>query len=309
MNINDPSPLVFVCPSCRESVVRANAGWRCERESLEFPDADGIPDFVLPGRRSSIAAFLRSYVEVRKAEGWGDPGEEYYHDLPYRDRTGRQKRIWQLRSRTFDALLTHLGTTAPQRVLRVLDVGAGNCWLSARLAERGHVALAVDINLDAVDGLGVCRRISSGGYASIQPVRAEFDALPFAPASFDVIIFNASLHYSPDILKTVRDTMGLLTAGGMMYILDSPLYREAESGRSMVRERRENVKSHHGVRIAEEHGGNFLTQEAVSRLRGTYDVEVLLPRYGVRWRLRPFVARLLRRREPASFAVIVIRTS
>jgi SAM-dependent methyltransferase len=290
-------------------VVQADAGWRCERESLEFPEVESIPDFVLPGRRSSVAAFLRSYTEVRKAEGWGDPGEEYYHDLPYRDRTGRQRRIWQLRARTFDALLTHLGTSTRQRVLRVLDVGAGNCWLSARLAERGHVALAVDISLDSVDGLGVCRRISSGGYASVQPVRAEFDAFPFAPASFDLIIFNASLHYSPDILKTVRDSMGLLTAGGMMYILDSPLYRDAESGRSMVRERRESVRRLHGVQIAEQHGGNFLTQETVNRLRETVRVEVLLPRYGVRWWLRPFVAHLLRRREPATFAAIVIHNS
>ncbi len=188
-------------------------------------------------------------------------------------------------------------------------MGAGNCWLSARLAERGHVALAVDISLDSVDGLGVCRRISSGGYASVQPVRAEFDAFPFAPASFDLIIFNASLHYSRDILKTVRDSMGLLTAGGMMYILDSPLYRDAESGRSMVRERRESVRRLHDVQIAEEHGGNFLTQETVNRLRETVRVEVLLPRYGVRWWLRPFVAHLLRRREPATFAVIVIHNS
>jgi SAM-dependent methyltransferase len=290
-------------------VVRAKAGWYCERERLEFPDVESTPNFLLPGRRSSVAAFLRSYTEVRKAEGWGDPGEEYYHDLPYRDRTGKQKRIWQIRARTFDALLTHLETSAPQRVLRVLDVGAGNCWLSARLAERGHVALAVDINLDAVDGLGVCRRMSSAGYASVQPVRAGFDALPFAPASIDVIIFNASLHYSPDILKTVRDTMGLLTAGGLLYILDSPLYRDAESGRSMVRERTDKVRRHHGVQIAEEHGGNFLTQETVNRLRETHRVEVLLPRFGVRWRLRPLVARLLRRREPATFAVIVIRAS
>lgn len=284
-------------------------GWRCEREDLAFPDADGIPDFVLPGRQSSVADFLHSYLNVRKAEGWGDSVVEYYRDLPYRDRTGRQRRIWQLRARTFDTFLKHLGSAAPHRVLRVLDVGAGNCWLSARLAERGHTAFAVDINLDAVDGLGVCRRVSSGGYASVQPVRAEYDALPFAPASFDTVIFNASLHYSPDIPKTVHCAMRLLTAGGKMYILDSPLYRDAESGRDMVRERRESVRRHHNVRIAEAHGGNFLTQETLNRLRETHRVEVLLPRYGLRWRLRPFVAHLLRRREPATFAVIVIRES
>ena len=309
VNTGNPFHLAFVCPSCLEPVERESAGWRCRRESLAFQDEDGIPDFVLPKRQSPITDFLCPYQQIRQLEGWGDGKGEYYRDLPGHDRTGRQSRIWQLRARTFDTFLNHLVSPASHRVLRVLDVGAGNCWLSARLAERGHAPVAVDINLDTVDGLGVCRMVSSYGYASVQPVRAEYDALPFAPASFDIVVFNASLHYSHDILKTIHHAMRLLTPGGKLYILDSPLYDDAESGRSMVRERRDNVRIHHHVQIPEEHGGNFLTLATVNRLRETYRLEVLLPRYGIRWRLRPFIARLLRRREPATFAMLVIHTS
>lgn len=296
----------FVCPSCLDPVSRESAGWRCRREGLEFPDVDCIPDFILPERRPAIQNFLHSYLQVRKAEGWGDLTVEYYRDLPYHDRTGRQSRIWQLRARTFDTFLNHLVSSTTHRVLRILDLGAGNCWLSARLAECGHAPVAVDINLDPVDGLGVCRTVSSDGYASVLPVRAEYDALPFAPGSFDIVVFNASLHYSRDILKTVHYTMRLLTAGGLLYILDSPLYSDVESGRSMVRERRDSVRRRHNVQIAEENEGNFLTQETVNRLGETYRLEVLLPRYGVRWRMRPFISRLLRRREPATFCIIVL---
>jgi SAM-dependent methyltransferase len=94
---------------------------------------------------------------------------------------------------------------------------------------------------------------------------------------FDIVVFNASLHYSHDILRTVHRAMHLLTPGGKLYILDSPLYDDAESGRSMVRERRDNVRMHHHVQIPEEHGGNILTLSTVSRLRETYRLEVLLP--------------------------------
>jgi predicted RNA methylase len=40
------------------------------------------------------------------------------------------------------------------RPLRIADLGAGNCWLSYRLALRGHLPIAIDIQGDPLDGLG-----------------------------------------------------------------------------------------------------------------------------------------------------------
>ena len=41
--------------------------------------------------------------------------------------------------------------------IRVLDVGAGNSWLSHRLASFGHQVVAVDRLDDELDGLGAWR--------------------------------------------------------------------------------------------------------------------------------------------------------
>ena len=58
----------------------------------------------------------------------------------------------------------------------MLDVGAGNGWLSSRLSELGHDAVAVDLDDDSGDGLG-----AGAGRKPFPLVQADFDAMPFAP--------------------------------------------------------------------------------------------------------------------------------
>ena len=62
------------------------------------------------------------------------------------------------------------------RPLRLLDLGAGNGWLSYHLARRGHEAAAVDLTVNDFDGLGAHVHFD----APFTPVQAEFDHLPFA---------------------------------------------------------------------------------------------------------------------------------
>ena len=59
--------------------------------------------------------------------------------------------------------------------LDILDIGAGNGWLSNRLAQKGHRPVAVDIFTDGLDGLGAARHYGM----SFPLVEAEFDRLPF----------------------------------------------------------------------------------------------------------------------------------
>ena len=41
-----------------------------------------------------------------------------------------------------------------ERALRILDLGAGNGWMSYRLALQGHLPIAVDLLTNDRDGLG-----------------------------------------------------------------------------------------------------------------------------------------------------------
>ena len=123
---------------------------------------------------------------------------DYYSICRPSRRPIRTRADWRIRRETYHHLLGHVLAAGPQP-LRVLDLGAGSGWLSHRLASLGHHAVAVDAIDDAVDGLGAARHYAS----DFVRVQADFDALPFAPAQFDLVIFNGSLHYAPDTAATL----------------------------------------------------------------------------------------------------------
>src|SRR5690606_35852092 len=114
-----------------------------------------------PAQAARYAPFIANYDKVRRREAWGHDRGDYYRALPYRDLSGRHERIWRIRAKSFDALLNAVveplsaGRNEP---LNILDAGAGNGWLSYRLALQGHHLLATELRLDENDGLGACRR-------------------------------------------------------------------------------------------------------------------------------------------------------
>ena len=84
--------------------------------------------------------FLADYVKIRHAEGRGSPDSAYYLALPYRDITGRLQDQWSMRAASWRYLERRVLPSIEKqfhRPLRIADLGAGNCWLSYRLALRG----------------------------------------------------------------------------------------------------------------------------------------------------------------------------
>ena len=296
----------FVCPSCKNNLITQRQGWLCTQEDILFEIENAIPSFILPSRKSAVERFLLTYQETRRREGWGNTDVEYYCALPYHDQSGNHKRLWRTRSRTFDCFIEHLQTRRVNSHRRILDIGAGDGWISFQLAKRGFEMIALDINMDPLDGLGVLSRMQASDRANITPVRAEFDYLPFPPSSVDIIVFNASLHYSRDILQTLRKSMVLLREHGVLYTLDSPIYRNAESGKMMIQERREKLQEQYSITIGDEFAGNFLTFGLLDQIQPNYHIEYLTPHYGFTWKVRPLIAAILKRREPATFKVIAI---
>src|SRR5689334_20061999 len=181
----------------------------------------------------ALGQFVREYQTVRRAEGWGSPRPEYYRALPYRDLTRRFEGIWRIRARSFDTFVCSVLQPLEDRTLNILDLGAGSGWLAYRLSQPGHSVVAVDLLEDQLDGLGAIRPYARG----VQPVAAEFDHLPLRSAQSDLAVFNASLHYSTDYCRTLRETLRVLQPRGTLVILDSPMYSDPGSGERMVKER------------------------------------------------------------------------
>jgi SAM-dependent methyltransferase len=260
------------------------------------------------------ARFRKAYAELREREGRGRAAE--LPDLPY-VREGPLAAQWKVRSRTFDGFITKVlapmeRTTRPVP-LRVLDLGSGNGWLCYRLHQRGHSTVALDWRYDDVDGLGA----ASGYAALVRPlfarVASSFEHLPFPDRFCDLVVFNASLHYTTDLRRTLAEAARVLAPGGVVAILDSPFYASEADGAAMVAEKRAGTTLPMGNARADllaipsiEFLSRRRLEEASQGLVTSWRRHRVL--YPLRYELRPLWARLRGRRTPSRFDVWEGRT-
>jgi SAM-dependent methyltransferase len=297
----------FTCPRCRGPLEQtAPDVLFCPADDLCFQRAGGIWRFLLPERAPAFERFTQEYETIRRGEGRGSRDAAFYRALPHRDLSGKMTADWRIRAASFDTLLQKVIRPAG-RPLSILDLGAGNGWLSNRLAGLGHPVAAVDLLTNDFDGLGC---FSFYG-AVFTPLQAEFDRLPYPDGSLDLAVFNASLHYSVDIQATLREALRVLAPGGQIVVMDSPVYREAASGEEMVRERERAFSRRFGFPSNALPSQNYLTYAGLQALEAALGIcwRILTPFYGLGWLLKPLKARLLARREAAKFHLIVGKKS
>jgi SAM-dependent methyltransferase len=261
-------------------------------------------------RSLALRRFRSAYAAHREAEGRGGGGEAELLALPYL-REGPQAAQWAVRSRTFDrflgAVLQPMASAAsPSRPLHVLDVGAGNAWLSYRVMLAGHRATALDVRTDAVDGLGAVAGYRAHLPALPRRIAASFDAVPMADGVADLVVFNASIHYSLDLPLTLREAVRVLAPGGRVVILDSPFYPSVADGDAMVAEKRRDSEARYGSLTTDLTALPFIEYltpaglaEASSPLGLRWRRHRV--RYPLRYELRPLIARVGGRRRPSRF--------
>src|SRR5512146_1193848 len=137
----------FACPRCRSPLDgSAQDELCCPADGLRFQSVGGIWRMLLPERAPVFTRFAQEYQAVRRAEGRGSSSPAYYQALPERDLSGRMPGDWQIRAAGFHALVKEVLVPLERSLsssLRILDLGAGNGWLSNLLALRGHAVAAV----------------------------------------------------------------------------------------------------------------------------------------------------------------------
>ena len=84
------------------------------------------------------------------------------------------------------------------------------CPIAWRCAATSPVA--IDILGDPLDGLAAGRHYQA--HAPFPRISAEFDDLPLAAGSLDLVIYNASIHYSTDYRRTLAETRRCLRPDG-----------------------------------------------------------------------------------------------
>jgi SAM-dependent methyltransferase len=191
----------------------------------------------------------------------------------------------------------------------ILDIGAGNGWMSFRLALRGYAPVAVDLLTNHDDGLGAAEHYRACLPNLFPRFQAESAHLPFGDDQFDVVIFNASFHYSEDYSASLREALRCVRAGGSVIISDTPWYLHDESGQQMVAARKAYYRQKYGTASDSLHSLEYLTDDRLNLLERECSIRwnIFEPWYGVKWAMRPLVAMLRGRRTPSTFRIYVAR--
>ncbi|MGB9183158.1 MAG: methyltransferase domain-containing protein [Solirubrobacteraceae bacterium] len=123
---------------------------------------------------------------------------------------------------------------------RSLEIGAGTGYFSLNLLQAGVVgeATCTDISPGMVTTLaGNAQRLG----LSVRTARADAEALPFADASFDLVLGHAVLHHLPNLRRAFAEFHRVLRPGGRIVFAGEP---------SRVGDRIASVPKRGAVRIA-----------------------------------------------------------
>lgn len=298
-----PADIRLQCPRCGTGI----SGLDCPACRFSIVIDDGIAHALAPESAAHFARFMHDYERIRQAEGRGSESADFYLGLPYRDASGRNRRQWRIRARSYDYLVRHLLAETGHGL--ILDLGAGNCWMSLRLALAGYRPCAVDLLTNDLDGLGAARHYRTRLPRLFPRFQAEIDRLPFAAGQFDAAVFNASFHYAEDAVANLRETLRCVRTNGLVIISDTPWYARAESGRQMVAERHASFLRNHGTAADAIATLDYLTDERLRRMEDALSIhwDVHCPWYGLTWAMRPLLAKLRGRREPSRFRLYATR--
>jgi SAM-dependent methyltransferase len=311
-SIFDPqSSILLACPACRSPLSnRHESSLSCPACHFVLRLVNDIWRALPPKRMEYYQRFIQDYETIRQAEGRGSSDAHYYLSLPYHNYPGNLGWQWKIRGATYRCLERHVWPKVenlhPQG-FDLLDVGAGNGWLSYRVAMRGQRPVAVDLIVNELDGLGAARHYWPVLKQTFPRFQAEMDRLPFANAQFDVVVFNAALHYSTNYEVSLKEALRCLRPSGYLLVMDSPIYQTEESGRRMVQEKHLQFEKQYGFRSDSVPSIEYLTLDRVRGLGSELGLcwEALHPWYGLAWTLRPLRSWLKGGREPSKFRVLL----
>jgi SAM-dependent methyltransferase len=255
--------LTWCCPYCSGVLEPRRHGLLCGGEGRFFATLDGIHRLLPDDRRRELLPFQELYERVRRDEGWkAAPG------LPDPQADPGHAAIWRARALHFDRGLGLLRRHLGPGPWRLLDVGAGNCWASARLLEDGHKVAAVDLSLDPLDGLRAASLLGVD-VAELARAEAEMEALPVDAGSFDAVLAAGALHYAARPSRTLVELRRVTRRGGALLVLDSPVYRRREDGEAMVARRMAEHSRRYGVPIPRESQSSYLVLPELAGLFGS----------------------------------------
>lgn len=162
-------------------------------------------------------SFEDLYIITRKKEN-RIYTDEQVKQLPLIEPTHIHFKEWEIRKRSAERLISYV--EKKERPLKILEVGCGNGWLSAKLsAIKGSAITGSDINkteLEQAKKVFSDKKNVSFIEIDIRDIDTE--------EKFDVIIFAASIQYFSSFENVINTALSYLSENGEIHILDSFFY-------------------------------------------------------------------------------------
>ncbi len=147
-------------------------------------------------------------VKQNVAAHWGKRAAHFDEDFGHSIRTAEERAAWD---RVFGLAL------GGRENVTALDIGCGTGFLSLELAARGHRVTGIDF---APEMLALARQKAEAAGAAVRFEHADAEDLPFAPASFDLVITRHVLWTLPHPEAAIGEWVRVLRPGGRLAVID-----------------------------------------------------------------------------------------
>jgi ubiquinone/menaquinone biosynthesis C-methylase UbiE len=138
-------------------------------------------------------------------------------DFDYTELRDKQQKVWSsgdynkiaaITVPVSEHLVEHLGVAPGERVL---DVATGTGHVALAAARRGAVAAGIDYVPELLD---IARRRAAAEELEVEFVTADAESLPYAEASFDVVLSAIGVMFAADHARAARELVRVTRAGG-----------------------------------------------------------------------------------------------
>ncbi len=288
---------VWACPVCLSRLSLDGDAVTCPAEGRSFRRIRDLVILVRP-EQEEVVDRAQAFAAAWKKTRWAAP-RELIPSLPFVGNSA-----WRQKAVSFRKLLEVLG---PAKERKVVDIGAGNGWLSYRLSEAGFRCFATDASWDDDVGLGGASAFKDSSLRFERAV-GTLDRWPIQSTCVDVAICNASLHYMSNVGHALAEAKRVLRPDGTFILMNSPVHADATSSSRAAGDFRKRIQNVGNDSLLSQY--SHFVREDLEATMDEYFVDVRRhdPNYGFRFRVSRWIEGRILGMNLASFPIYVARS-
>ncbi len=198
----------YVCPACKGELAFGEDELTCPACGVCYPIVEGIPDFIPQDLSQSESPVLRGVAQIDRLAPIYET--RFWYPLVLKLYGG-----W--RSPSLHEIAHMLSEIVAPVQGQILDVACGPATYGRRIASPAKTVYGIDISMGMLrQG---ARYIERDQIPNVYLARAQVEALPFRPATFDGAICGGSLHLFADTVAALREVGVTMKEGAPLAVM------------------------------------------------------------------------------------------